>query len=464
MLKFMDVFGRWEAAVLTQLEAAELLGVGERSFRRWCRRYEEAGETGLLDRRIGKASGRRVPVDRCEEVEHLYRTRYQGFTARHFHEHLVRDHRFAWSYSWTKAFLQSRNLLPKAEHRGAHRRKRPRRPLPGMMLHQDASRHAWLPHGPALDLVVTMDDATSEIYSAFLVEEEGTDSTFRALLEVFGRRGLPLSLYTDRGSHYFHTSEAGGKVDRGQPTQVGRALAHLGVEHIAAYSPQARGRSERLFQTLQDRVPKELALARIATMEAANAWLRDTYIPAHNARFAIKAEQEGSAFVAVPGLDLAEVLCVQEDRVVGNDNCVSFLNRKLQIPESPLRPHFVKATVKVHQYPAGGLAIFHGRRCLGRYDYDSKGVPIGKPSVEGRERKADGPSRRQARAVLRAVKDASRRDAVTSPSARPSLTAPPRVARSHGRSAPGNGPDSPTRKCPTETPLLRRTKRERAAT
>ena len=224
MLKFMDVFGRWEAATLTQLEAAELLGVGERSFRRWCRRYEEEGETGLLDRRIGKASGRRVPVDRCEEVEHLYRTRYQGFTARHFHEHLVRDHRFAWSYSWTKAFLQSRNLLPKAEHRGAHRRKRPRRPLPGMMLHQDASRHAWLSDGPALDLVVTMDDATSEIYSAFLVEEEGTDSTFQALLEVFGRNGLPLSLYTDRGSHYFHTAEAGGKVDRGQ-RDAGRARA-----------------------------------------------------------------------------------------------------------------------------------------------------------------------------------------------------------------------------------------------
>jgi transposase len=462
MLKFMNVFGRWDAAELNQMEAAELLGVGERTFRRWCRRYEEEGEAGLLDRRLGKASGKRVPVDRCEEVERLYRTRYQGFTARHFHEHLVRDHRFAWSYSWTRAFLQSRNLLPKAERRGAHRRKRPRRPLPGMMLHQDASRHAWLEAGPALDLVVTMDDATSEIYSAFLVEEEGTDSTFRALLEVFGRHGLPLSLYTDRGSHYFYTAEVGGKVDRGQPTQVGRALAHLGVEHIAAYSPQARGRSERLFQTLQDRVPKELVLAGIATVDQANTWLRDTYIPAHNARFAIKAEQEGSAFVAVPGLDLAEVLCVQEERVVGNDNCVSFLNRKLQISESPLRPHFVRATVKVHQYPNGGLAIFHGRRCLGRYD--NKGVPIGAPCVEGTKRKASGPSRGQARTVLGTVKDASRRDAVASQEARPSLTAPPRGARSRGRSAPGNGPDSLTRKSPAETPLLRRTKRERAAT
>ena len=277
MLKFLDVFGRWEASELSQLEAAELLGMGERTFRRWSRRYEEEGEAGLLDRRIGKASGKRVPVDRCAEVEALYRTRYQGFTARHFHEHLVREHRFAWSYSWTKTFLQSRNLLAKAARRGAHRRKRPRRPLPGMMLHQDASRHAWLPQAPPLDLVVTMDDATSEVYSAFLVEEEGTASTFRALLEVIGRHGLPLSLYTDRGSHYFYTAEAGGKVDRSQPTQVGRALSHLGVEHIAAYSPQARGRSERLFQTLQDRLPKELALAGITTMDAANAWLRDTY-------------------------------------------------------------------------------------------------------------------------------------------------------------------------------------------
>jgi transposase len=464
MLKFMDVFGRWEASELSQLEAAELLGMGERTFRRWSRRYEEDGDAGLLDRRIGKVSGKRVPVDRCEEVKALYRTRYQGFTARHFHEHLVREHRFGWSYSWTKAFLHSRNLLAKAPRRGAHRRKRPRRPLPGMMLHQDASKHAWLLQAPALDLVVTMDDATNEVYSALLVEEEGTGSTFRALLDVFARHGLPLSLYTDRGSHYFHTAEAGGKVDRGQPTQVGRALAHLDVEHIAAYSPQARGRSERLFQTLQDRLPKELALAAITTMEAANAWLRDTYIPAHNARFAVKAEQEGSAFVAVPALDLTEVLCVQEERVVGNDNCVSFLNRRLQIPESPLRAHFVRATVKVHQYPDGGLAIFHGRLCLGRYDSD--GVPLGEfqPRPEHHAGKTVVASCRQPGAVLGAVKDAARRDAVASHRARPSLTAPPRGAHAHARSAPGNGPDSLTRKCPSETPLLRRTKQQRAAT
>ena len=213
-----------------------------------------------------------------------------------------------------------------------------------------------------------MDDATGAIYSAFLVEEEGTASTFRALGEVFAEHGLPLSLYTDRGSHYFYTPEAGGEVDRSRLTQVGRALAHLGVEHIGAYSPQARGRSERVFQTLQDRLTKELALAGMATIEAANAFIKDVYLPAHNARFAVAAQQQGSAFVAIPGVDLGEILCVQEERQVGNDNTVTFNRLKLQIPASPLRAHFVKARVKVRQYPDGTHAIFHGPRCLGRYD------------------------------------------------------------------------------------------------
>jgi transposase len=368
MIKFLSILSRYEAAEFSQLEAAELLGMSERTFRRWSRRFEEEGEAGLLDRRLGKASGKRVPVDRELEVEGLYRTRYAGFTAKHFHDHLVRDHKFAWSYSWTKSFLQSRGLLERAPRRGAHRRKRPRRPLPGMMLHQDGSRHEWLCGQPACDLIVTLDDATGAIYSAFLVDEEGVDSTFRALMEVFGAHGLPLSLYTDRGSHYFHTSEAGGQVDRTHPTEVGRALDHLGVEHIAAYSPQARGRSERPFGTLQDRLVKELALAGITTMAQANAFLRDVFVPDYNRRFARKAELDGSAFVAIPGVDLREILCVQAERTVGNDNCVSFNKLKLQIPESPLRAHFVKARVKVRQYPDGTHAVFHGQRCLGRYD------------------------------------------------------------------------------------------------
>ncbi|MGH6840052.1 MAG: helix-turn-helix domain-containing protein [Methylocella sp.] len=329
MIKFTRLLSRYEATELSQLEAAELLGVEERTFRRWRQRHEEDGESGLLDRRLGKASGKRVPVDR--EVEALYRTRYSGFTAKHFHEHLGRDHRFAWGYTWTKTFLHSKGLLERAKRRGAHRRKRPRWPLPGMMLHQDGSRRAWLGGESALDLIVTMDDATSAIHSAFLVEEEGTASTFRALAEVFGRHGLPLSLNTDRGSHYFHTPEAGGKVDRTCLTQVGRALHHPGAEHIAACSPQARGRSERVFHTVRDRLTKELALAKITTIEAANAFPRDVYL-------------------------------------VGNDNCVAFNRIKLQIPASVLRAHFVKARVKVRQSHDGTDAIFHGQRCRGRYD------------------------------------------------------------------------------------------------
>lgn len=373
MLKFRDVFGRCEQGRLSKLEAAELLGINERTFRRWCRRYEEEGEAGLLDRRLGKPSARRVPAGEVEEVERLYRERYEGFTAKHFHEHLVQSHSFRWGYSWTKTYLQNRGYLHKAPRRGAHRRKRPRKPLPGMMLHQDGSRHGWIPaFDRALDLIITLDDATNEIYSAFLVEEEGTFSSFRGLAKVFAVWGLPLSLYSDRGSHYFFTPKAGEKVDPRALTQVGRGLAQLGIEHIAAYSPQARGRCERMFRTLQDRLPKELALAGIADMEAANRFITDVFLPAYNARFAVTAAEPGSAFVPVGLTQWQDVLCVQEERVVGNDNTVAFQGLRLQIPPSRLRPHFVKAKVRVHQYYDGTHAIFHGPQCLARYDANGR--------------------------------------------------------------------------------------------
>ena len=270
MQTFQNVLGHWQARRLSALEAAEMLGMSERSFRRYRRRYEDDGLDGLFDRRLDKASARRVPADRIEWVLEQYRTRHTGWTVKHFHDHLCAHHGFAWSYTWTKTTLQRAGLVSKAPRRGAHRRRRPRKPCVGMMLHQDGSRHEWLAGQAACDLIVTMDDATSEIYSAFLVEEEGTASTFRALKQVFTDKGLPSSLYTDRGSHYFHTPEAGGKVAKDKRTQVGRALHQLGIEHIAAYSPEARGRSERAFGTLQDRLVKELALAGIATVEAAD--------------------------------------------------------------------------------------------------------------------------------------------------------------------------------------------------
>ena len=297
----------------------------------------------------------------------LYRTTYRSWNVKHFHEHGVRDHGFRWGYTWTKTQLHAAGLVDRAPRTGAHRRKRERKPVEGMMLHQDGSRFAWLEGQPELDLIVTMDDATSTIYSAFLVEEEGTQSTFRACIEVFGGRGLPSTIYTDRGSHYFHTPEAGEAVDKDRLTQVGRGLRHLGIEHIPAYSPEARGRSERMFGTLQDRMAKELALAGIREVEEANLWIREVYLPDHNRLFAKPAREKGSAFVPVDHAVLAETLCIEEPRVVARDNTVGYERRRLQLPPSGGRAHFVKANVKVREYPDATLAVFHGPRCLARY-------------------------------------------------------------------------------------------------
>ena len=272
-MRFSAIWDRWESGGIGQEAAAELLGMSLRTFQRWSDRYEAEGEAGLADRRGGPSPRRAAQVE-LERMLGLYRDKYADFTVKHFHEQLTKRHGYKLGYTVTKVHLQRAGLVRVAPKRSAHRKKRPRRPMRGMMLHQDGSRHVWIEGLPAIDLIVTLDDATSEIYSMVVVAEEGTASTFRALREVIGEHGLFCALYTDRGSHYFHTPEAGGKVARAQLTQVGRALAHLGVEHIAAYSPQARGRSERLFATLQDRLPKELRLAGIKTVEAANAWLK----------------------------------------------------------------------------------------------------------------------------------------------------------------------------------------------
>jgi transposase len=367
MQKFRDVLSRWESKQLSMLEAAEILGMSERQFRRYRTRYEEDGLDGLLDRRLGKASAKRVAADEIAFVLDQYRTHYLGWNVKHFHEQLQARHSFRWGYTWVKTQLHAANLVERAKRRGVHRRKRPRKPCVGMMLHQDGSRFAWLSGQSGLDLIVTMDDASSELYSAFLVAEEGTASTLRALLEVFTLKGLPGSLYTDRGSHYFFTPKAGEAVDKERLTQVGRALAQLGIEHIPAYSPEARGRSERMFATLQDRLAKELALAGITAIAAANRFIREVYLPAHNARFMRPPALPDSAFVAADPTQLREILCVQHERIVGRDNTVAHEGRCLQLPESPLRPHYVKARVMVRQYPDGSLAVFHGPRLIARY-------------------------------------------------------------------------------------------------
>jgi hypothetical protein len=239
-----------------------------------------------------------------------------------------------------------------------------------MMVHQDGSTHQWVP-GCTWDLIVTMDDATNEHYTMFFVEQEGTASSFRGIKQVIESHGLFCSFYSDRGSHYWHTPKAGGKVDKDNPTQFGRALNHLGIQMIAAYSPQARGRSERAFKTHQQRLPKELALAKISTMAEANDYLKHHYLPAFNQEFMRPAREKGTAFIPFCGGNLDDILCEQYERTVGNDNCVQFDGLCMQIPADRYRMHYVKVKVRVHRYPDNTLAVFHGPRKLA--DYDEKG-------------------------------------------------------------------------------------------
>lgn len=393
MARIVEAIGQYRARRLSCFQAAELLGVSERHFRRLRDAYEAQGAEGIIDRRRGRASGRRAPLDEIEWVIEEFCTRYFDFTAKHFHEAvrktpMANGKPFERSYTWTKSVLLSRGLTTKAKRRGAHRRKRERRPLPGMLVFQDASTHAWLAEGPPLDLVATLDDATSKILSLFLVEEEGTASSFRGLSETIEAHGLFSSFYTDRGSHYFHTPKAGEGVDESRLTQVGRALRQLGIEHIPSYCPQGRGRMERLWGTLQSRLPPLLRQAGVAgDVAAANRWLADVYLPQHNARFAVAAAEGGTAFIPFAG-PLDDILCIQEERVVSSDNTVRYEGRVLQIPQARHRRHFVKAKLRVHEYADGALALFHGPRKIAAYtadgallDEDAATPPIARKSA-----------------------------------------------------------------------------------
>jgi len=364
-MRFEEAYRGWQARRLTQEEAARLLGVCERTFRRYVDRYEEAGLEGLIDKRLEQVSHRRAPVNEVVALTERYRRRHESWNVKHCYSWYRREGGSR-SYTWVKSRLQEAGLVAKARGKGKHRKRRERSPWPGMMLHQDASRHEWVP-GQMWDLVATMDDATNEHYSMFFVAEEGTASSFRGVREVILSHGLFSSLYTDRGSHYWHTPEAGGKVDKVNLTQFGRAMKQLGIEMIPAYSPQARGRSERAFRTHQERLPKELVVAGITTMEAANRYLEDVYRPAFNAELRQEAAEEGSAFVAFLGGALDDILCEQFERTVGHDNCIRFEGLALQIPADRHRCHYVKAKVRVHRYTDGSLGIFHGPRKLADY-------------------------------------------------------------------------------------------------
>ncbi len=372
-MRFLEAYDGWNEGRLTQAEAALILGQCERSFRRHIERYQNDGLQGLLDRRLSQVSRRRASAAEVDHVVHLYKSGFASWNVAHFHSKYKAEFAGARSYTWIKSVLQGAGVIKASRRRGKHRIKRERMPLAGMMIHQDASTHRWVPDS-VWDLVVTMDDATSEHTSMFFCDQEGTASSFHGLGQTIARYGLFASLYSDRGSHYFLTPEAGAKVDKVRLTEVGRALKQLGIDHIAAYSPEARGRSERAFQTHQGRLPQELARAGITDMGSANQYLEKVYRAAHNREFAVASTLEGTAYVPFISGSLPDILCEQHDRKVDNDNCVSFEGLKLQIPADEFRFHYVRTTVRVHRYVDSTLALFHGPRKLA--DFDAHGMSL----------------------------------------------------------------------------------------
>ena len=370
-MRFEEVHVEWEQGRLTQEEAARMLGVCDRTFRRYLSRYRQEGIAGLSDMRSEQLSHLRASADEVVRLVDLYKTRYIGWNVKHFYS--VYKKTASRSYTWVKNELQRAGVVKKAPSKGKHRKRRERSPMEGMMLHQDGSTHLWIPE-VYWDLIITLDDATNEHYSMFFMEQESTASSFRAMKETIEKKGLPCSLYTDRGTHYWKTPEAGGKVDKINLTQFGRAMKTLGIDMIAAYSPEARGRCERMFKTHQDRLTKELALEGITSMEQANDYLKHVYMPAFNDELSIMPKAEGSAFVPHLGVSLQDILCEHHERTVGKDNCVSFESLTLQIPHNMYRMNYVKTKVRVHRYHDNSLAIFHGPRKLA--DYDKYGVCV----------------------------------------------------------------------------------------
>jgi transposase len=390
-MKVQEVILRAMAKELTWWQAAEIIGISDRSMRRWKQRYEERGYDGLLDRRRGKPSPKRVPLKMAEEVLQLYREKYADLNVRHFHEKLREAHGIELSYTWVKLALQGAGLVKKGRKRGAHRKRRERRPLPGMLLHLDGSRHQWFQDQRWYDLIEVVDDATSETYYAQLVEEESTRTVMQALRAVIERKGRFCALYSDQASHFFETPQAGGPVSRERLTQVGRALKELGIEMIPAYSPQARGRSERRFGTWQGRLPQELRPAGISTLEEANRFLCQHYMGEMNRKFSVPAAQPGNAFVQVRGQDLEHIFSLQHERAVAKDNTVRLGDRIWQIERTPWRGTLAGCRVTICEHLEGGVSIVYGPHVVARHT--AQGEPLGgarKPCVGRRQATQQG--------------------------------------------------------------------------
>jgi transposase len=370
VMKIQAVILRALSGEIHWFQAAEILGLSVRTMRRYRVGLEKWGYEGLFDRRRRTPSPRSVPVAEVKRILGLYRERYRGWNVRHFYETACRGHAVEVSYTFVKQALQEAGLVMKRKARGRHRRRRERKACFGEMLHIDGSKHAWLKRveGEKQTLISVIDDATSRLLYSQLCPEESTEAVFVALREVVGRYGIPASLYTDRASWAFETPKAGQAVSKTHLTQVGEVLKRLGVEHIPSYSPEARGRSERMNGTLQGRLINELELCGAKSIEEANRYIRESYLDTHNRAFAVEARDAGSAFIAADDVDLDEIFCREAVRTVGKDNVVSCGKLSFQISKQPGRRTCAGLAVVVKQRLDGAWSIHRGLQVLGRYD------------------------------------------------------------------------------------------------
>jgi len=371
-MRFQEVILRAMSGEINWIQAAHILGITDRHMRRIKKRYEEEGYDGLLDRRRQVPSPKRAPFDEVQRILRLYKEQYFDYNVVHFHETIQREHGVTLSYSFVKKALQEAGLVKKRKPRGKHRKRREPRACFGELVHIDGSFHPWLALVPdeKQTLIALEDDATNHLYYAQLWPEETTEAALSALWDVVEQYGVFMALYSDRAGWAFHTPSAGGKVDRKKLTQVGKALEKAGIEHIPSYSPEARGRVERLNRTLQDRLISELRFHGITEMEAANRYLREVFIPRYNQRFTRPARDQASAFVSYGNADLNQIFCLEEERTVAKDNTVRFENVKLQIDKQPGVPTCAGWHVVVRRHLDGRFSIWKGPRLLGRFEQD----------------------------------------------------------------------------------------------
>lgn len=370
-----EVIVRAIAGELTWIQAATICGITERQMRRLKERYQQRGYDGLVDGRGGRPRRRRIAVKVIEKLCELKREKYADFSVQHFWEKATEEHGIEISYTWTRLTLQAAGLAKKSPARGKYRRKRERRAMRGMMVHLDASTHQWIEGLPMWDLMVALDDADGRILYARFVPQENTLSSLGAVKCVIEKHGRFCELYTDRGSHFCHTPQAGGASTTEHQGQLSRALKVLGIQQILARSPQARGRSERAFGTIQGRLPQELRLAGIGDYKRANEYLDKVFVPDFNRRFTVEPSSPASAFVPLVGAELELLFSVQHPRRVSNDSTVAFDGLSLQLPATPERPHFVRCEVTVHEFTDATVGISYLGRLLARYTRHGQLLP-----------------------------------------------------------------------------------------